>query len=49
MAYKVDVICAWCNRDLGKKKFPGTKPEGKTPISHGMCSVCKEKVLAEAD
>ena len=35
------IVCGWCQADLGEKypEQPG--------ITHGICSECKAKVLAE--
>jgi len=42
------IVCAWCGRILGTKdcECPGGT---KTPVSHGICNSCKEKVLADMD
>lgn len=36
------VICAWCKKDMGQKP-----PLEKEVVTHGICSECKAKVLAE--
>ena len=38
----IQVICAWCNRDMGEKD--GDAPY---PISHSICPDCERKVRAE--
>ena len=43
---KLIVICAWCGKFIRFEDAPGDKPP-KLPISHGICSKCKEKVEAE--
>jgi hypothetical protein len=39
----VQVICAWCGKNMGQK--PG--PDGK--VSHGMCPACRENAQKEMD
>jgi hypothetical protein len=41
-------VCAWCGRFLGTKEsqYQSTN-KTEVPISHGICSECREKVLAE--
>ena len=43
---KLIVICAWCGKSIRFKDAPGDKPP-KIPISHAICSKCKEKLMAE--
>jgi DNA-directed RNA polymerase subunit RPC12/RpoP len=33
------VVCAWCSKTI--------KEEDGKPISHGICTDCKEKILKE--
>lgn len=33
------VVCAWCGRELS---------HGTAVVSHGICSVCSERLVAEA-
>jgi hypothetical protein len=40
----IQVICAWCHRDMGKKE--GDAPY---PISHSICPECERKVRAEIE
>jgi len=35
-------ICAWCGRDLGEA------PEGCTQDTHGICVLCKDKLMKQA-
>ncbi len=38
----MQVICSYCNKDLGEKE-----PLGNKKISHGACKQCAQKELAE--
>jgi hypothetical protein len=40
----IQIICAWCQRDLGKKEGDATYP-----VSHGICPDCERKVRAEIE
>ncbi|MFW9872112.1 MAG: hypothetical protein ACFFG0_03345 [Candidatus Thorarchaeota archaeon] len=33
-------ICAWCKKELGKKA-----PYKDKSITHGICNVCRKKML----
>lgn len=38
----MQVICAWCNKDLGQKE-----PLEETKVSHGICPICMESLLRQ--
>jgi len=40
------VFCAWCGKFIRFKDAPGAEPR-KSPISHGICPDCREKLYAE--
>jgi len=40
----IQVICAWCHRDMGEKE--GDSPY---PVSHSICPECERKVRAETE
>ena len=42
------IICSWCQRLMGTKKWKGIIHEG-LDITHSICPECKEKVMREMD
>ena len=40
----IQVICAWCQREMGEKEG-----EAPYPISHSICSDCEQKVRSETE
>ena len=47
---QMKVICAWCLKDMGTKECLNSGlAEGEEPVSHGLCSECRVKVMAEIE
>ena len=40
----VRMVCAWCKKDMGEKDGKGT-----VGVSHGLCQVCFDRVVSEAE
>ena len=46
----MNVICAWCLKDMGSKEcLNAGLADGEEPVSHGFCPECKVKVMAEIE
>jgi hypothetical protein len=47
MEMNVDVVCSWCSKHLGTKKFLTDDVINKHRISHSICNSCKDELLSE--
>jgi hypothetical protein len=47
MEMDIDVICSWCSKSLGKKKFFTDDMMNKHRVSHSICSKCKDHLMKE--
>ncbi|MBN1625696.1 MAG: hypothetical protein JW944_04160 [Deltaproteobacteria bacterium] len=47
MEVDVDIICSWCSKHLGRKKFLTDDIQNKHRVSHSICSNCRDKLMDE--
>jgi len=46
--YVQKVVCSWCKKSW-TKIVVGVRPTGSLEISHGICTICEEKMNKEID
>jgi hypothetical protein len=47
MEMNIEVICSWCSKHLGTKKFFTDDLLNKHLVSHSICSNCKDQLMNE--
>ena len=47
METDIDVICSWCSKYLGRKKFFTDDKLNNHRISHSICTSCRDKLMDE--
>jgi hypothetical protein len=47
MEMDIEVICSWCSKFLGTKKFFSDDMMNKSRVSHSICSKCRDQLLNE--
>jgi hypothetical protein len=47
MEMEIDVICSWCSKHLGRKKFFTDDMLNKHRVSHSICPNCRDQLMDE--
>jgi len=47
MEMHIDVICSWCSKHLGTKKFFSDEILNRHRVSHSICGNCKDQLMNE--
>jgi hypothetical protein len=47
MEMDIQIICSWCSKSLGTKKFFTDDMMNKHRVSHSICSNCRDQLMDE--